>query len=199
MKLINYNFNIKKLARIISDIRGYVILIIPLFIIINYFTTGGNNFVELTLLCLIFAAFLPFTAILMWIKNKNLDVDVSNKDERIFPLLIGVISSLMGVITLFIANAPIVIIAFMFCYFTTTLLILFITYFWKISVHAVGFAGITAAITYVFGYLGLLFGLPLLLVMWSRIYLQKHTPAQVVVGAVTSLVFTWAQFAILLS
>lgn len=199
MKLINYNFNIKELARIISDIRGYVILIIPLFIIINYFTTGGNNFVELTLLCLIFAAFLPFTAILMWIKNKNLDVDVSNKDERIFPLLIGVISSLMGVITLFIANAPIVIIAFMFCYFTTTLLILFITYFWKISVHAVGFAGITAAITYVFGYLGLLFGLPLLLVMWSRIYLQKHTPAQVVVGAVTSLVFTWAQFAILLS
>lgn len=199
MKLINYNFNIKELARIISDIRGYVILVIPLFIIINYFTTGGNNFLELTLLCLIFAAFLPFTAILMWIKNKNLDVDVSNKDERIFPLLIGVICSLMGVITLFIANAPIVTIAFMFCYFTTTLLILFITYFWKISVHAVGFAGITAAITYVFGYLGLLFGLPLLLVMWSRIYLQKHTPAQVVVGAVTSLVFTWAQFAILLS
>lgn len=199
MKLINYNFNIKELARIISDIRGYVVLIIPLFIIINYFTTGGNNFLELTLLCLIFAAFLPFIAILMWIKNKNLDVDVSNKDERIFPLLIGVISSLMGVITLFIANAPTVIIAFMFCYFTTTLLILFITYFWKISVHAMGFAGITAAITYVFGYLGLLFGLPLLLVMWSRIYLQKHTPAQVIVGALTSLVFTWAQFAILLS
>jgi membrane-associated phospholipid phosphatase len=199
MKLISYNFNIKRIAQIISDIRGYVILIIPLFIVFNYFTTSGKNFLELTILCLIFAAFLPFTAILMWIKNKNLDLDVSNKDERIFPLVIGIISSFMGVVTLFIANAPAVIIVFMFCYFTTTLLILSITYFWKISVHAMGFAGITAAITYVFGYLGLFLGFPLILVMWSRIYLQKHTPAQVVVGAATSLVFTWAQFTILLS
>ncbi len=199
MKLINYNFNIRELARIISDVRGYAILSIPIFIIFNYFTTCGNKFLELTFLCLIFVTFLPFTAILMWIKYKNLDLDFSNKDERIFPLLIGIMSSFMGVIVLSIANAPAVIIVLMFCYLTTTLLTLFITYFWKISVHAIGVAGLTAAISYVFGYLGLLFGPPLLLVMWSRIYLQKHTPAQVVAGAATSLIFTWTQFTILLS
>ena len=199
MKFINYSFNVRELARIISDIRGYLILIIPIFILFNYFVTDGNNFLELTLLCLIFTAFIPFTAILMWIKSKNLDLDISNKNERVFPLTIGIISSFIGVIVLFIVNAPDIITVLMFCYLTTILLILFITYFWKISIHAMGVAGITVVITYFFGYLGLLCGVPLILVMWSRVYLQKHTPAQVVVGAATSLILTWTQFTIFLS
>jgi len=199
MRLVTLNLKSKReFAQIISVIVQPLLVTIPVFIIVNYFNVSETNFLMLTLLCLIFATFLPFTAILMWIKSKNLDFDVSNKDERAFPLLFGVISYLIGVIILLIAGAPVVATVLMFCYFSNTLLTILITFFWKISVHAMGVAGPTAAMIYVFGYPGLLFVFPLVMVMWSRTYLNKHTPAQVIVGAATSFIFTWLQFRIFL-
>lgn len=200
MKIVTYNLKLKQeFAQIISSILQPQIFTMYVFIIVTYFITSGNNFFILTLLCLLFAVFLPLITALMWIKSKNLDFDISDKNERIFPLLFGALSYLLGVIMLFIAGAPSVITVLMFCYFSNALLIIFITYFWKISLHSMSIAGPTAAMTYVFGYSGLLLGIPLLMVMWSRIYLNKHTPAQVIVGAVTSFVFTWLQFKILLA
>ncbi len=200
MKLINSGFQFKQdFAQIISDIIQPLLVTIPIFIIVNYSTTSGINFFILTLLCLIFATFLPFTAILMWIKRKNLDLDVSDKNERGFPLFFGVISYLIGVIMLYAIGAPAVATVLMFCYFSSTLLTIIITYFWKISVHSMGIAGPTAAMIYIFGYPGLIFGFPLLMVMWSRIHLNHHTLSQVVVGAFAGFLFTWAQFNILIA
>ena len=199
MKLVNYGLNFKHgFAQVISSLLQPLMFTIYVFIIINYFITGGNNFFILTSLCIIFATFLPFAVTLMWIKSKNLDYDISDKDKRIFPLILGALSYLLGVIILFIAGAPAVITVLMFCYFSNALLIIVITSFWKISLHSMSIAGPTAVMIYVFGYSGFLLGFPLVMVMWSRIYLKKHTPAQVIVGAVTSFIFTWLQFKILL-
>ena len=200
MKVATSNLKYKKeFARIISGFLQPLIVTIPVFTIVSYFTTTGTDFLILTLLCILFSTFLPFIAALMWIKSRNLDFDVSDKDERTFPLLFGACSYLTGVIVLLIMGAPAVITVLMFCYFSNTLLTTFITFFWKISIHSMGIAGPTAAMIYIFGYPGFLFGIPLIMVMWSRIYLHKHTPAQVVVGAVTSLIFTWLQFKIFLA
>ena len=185
-------------ARSVSCLVQPIIITIPVFIILNYFITSGTNFLISTFLCLLFATFLPFTAVWMWIKNKDLDFDITDKDERTFPLLFGVLSYIIGVIMLFIAGAPAAVTLLMFCYFSNALLTIFITFFWKISLHSMGVAGPTAAMIYIFGYPGILFVFPLLIVMWSRIYLNKHTPAQVVVGAITGFAFTWLQFKIFL-
>ena len=199
MRFINSNIEPKyDFARSISSLVQPIIITIPVFIILNYFVTGGTNFLIFTLLSLLFATVLPFTAVWMWVKNKDLDFDITDKDERTLPLLFGVVSYLIGVIILFIAGAPAAVTVLMFCYFSNALLTLFITFFWKISLHSMGVAGPTAAMVYIFGYPGLLFLFPLLMVMWSRIYLNKHTPAQVVVGAVSGFVFTWLQFWIFL-
>ena len=200
MKLINHSLDLKQgSAQAISDIiLQPQIFTMYVFIVVTYFITGGNNFFILTLLCILFATFLPLISSLKWIKSKNLDSDISNKDERIFPLILVALSYLLGVIILFIAGAPIVITVLMFCYFSNALLTICITYFWKISLHSMSIAGPAAAMTYIFGYPGLLLSIPLIMVMWSRIYLNKHTPAQVIVGAVTSFVLTWIQFKILL-
>jgi len=199
MKLAAYNPKVKQgIAQVISNLLQPQIFTMYVFIIVTYFITGGNNFFILTLLCLLFAAFLPLMAALKWIKSKNLDYDISDKDERTFPLLFGAISYLLGVIILFIAGAPAVITVLMFCYFSNALLIILITFFWKISLHSMSIAGPSAAMTYIFGYPGLLLAFPLIMVMWSRVHLNKHTLAQVIVGAVTSFIFTWLQFKILL-
>ena len=199
MRFINSNIEPKyDFARSISSLVQPIIITIPVFIILNYFVTGETNFLIFTLLSLLFATVLPFTAVWIWIKNKDLDFDITDKDERTFPLLFGIVSYFIGVIILFIAGAPAAVTVLMFCYFSNALLTLFITFFWKISLHSMGVAGPTAAMVYIFGYSGLLFLFPLVMVMWSRIYLNKHTPAQVVVGAVSGFVFTWLQFWIFL-
>ncbi|HEX3014542.1 MAG TPA: PAP2 family protein, partial [Methanobacterium sp.] len=184
MKSVASNFKFKhEFAKIISNIVQPVIVTIPVFIIINYFAAGPNNFLISTLICLLFGTFLPLTAALMWIKSKNLDLDVSNKDERTFPLLFGAISYIIGIIMLFTVGAPTVAAILMLCYLSNIILTIFVTFFWKISVHSMGIAGPAAAIICIFGYPGLLFGFPLIMVMWSRVYLNQHTPAQVIVGA----------------
>jgi len=198
MKNVNLNFKSKKwFGEAISLILQPLIITIPVFIIASYFTVSGSSFYILTFLCLIFATFLPFITTVMWIKKNNLDLDISDKNHRKIPLLLGTTFYLIGTAVLFVLGAPTVITVLMFCYFSNTLLSLIITIFWKISIHSMGIAGPTAAMTYILGYPGLLFGIPLIMVMWSRIYLKKHTKAQVVIGAVTSFIFTWLQFKIL--
>ena len=197
MKFTNYNIEPKyDFAKYISNLVQPIIITIPVFIILNYFITGGTNFLIFTIISLLFAAFLPFTSVWMWIKNRDIDFDITDKDERTFPLLFGVASYLIGAIVLFIAGAPPAVTVLMFCYFSSTLLTIFITFFWKISLHSMGIAGPAAAMIYVFGSPGLLFLFPLFMVMWSRIYLNKHTLAQVVAGAIMGFVSTWLQFKI---
>jgi membrane-associated phospholipid phosphatase len=199
MRFINSNFEPKyDFARSISRLVQPIIITIPIFVILNYFVTGGTGFLIFTLICLLFATFLPFTAVWMWIKNRDLDLDITDKDERTFPLLFGVLSYIIGTVILFIAGAPAAVTVLMFCYFSNALLTIFITFFWKISLHSMGIAGPTAAMVYVFGSSGLLFLFPLFMVMWSRLYLNKHTLAQVVAGAISGFVFTWLQFKIFL-
>lgn len=200
MKLVTYDFKLKQdFAQIVSNTIQPIIVTIPVFVLINYFASSGSTFLMSTAICLLFGTFLPLTAGLMWIKSKNLDLDVSNKDDRAFPLLIGASSYIIGVIMLFIAGAPSVAAILMLCYLTNIILTLFVTFFWKISVHSMGIAGPAAAIIYIFGYPGLLFGFPIVMVMWSRVYLKQHTPAQVIIGAITSFAVTWLQFKIFLT
>ena len=186
-------------AGFISAITHPPLVAIPVFILINYFILGWNNFLLITLVCLIFGTFLPVITALFWIKKRNIDIDITNRVERTFPLIYAIISYLIGVIVLYAAGAPLVTTVLMFCYFSNTLIVLFINHFWKISIHAMGVAGPTAALIYVFGYSGILFGLTIPFVMWSRVYLKKHNIPQVLAGAAYGLIVTGLQFYLLIS
>ena len=73
-----------------------------------------------------------------------------------------------------------------------------ITLYWKISIHAVGVIGPTMALSYAFWPWGLLFILVLPPIVWSRYVLKKHTPAQLVAGALVGFVITGTVFLLLL-
>jgi hypothetical protein len=77
------------------------------------------------------------------------------KEDRTSPLLMAIISYLMGVIVLHTVHAPPITTALMFCYFSNTIIVLLISKYWKISIHSLGVAGPSAAIIYVFGVIGL--------------------------------------------
>jgi membrane-associated phospholipid phosphatase len=183
----------KKFAKIISTITQPPLVSIPTFAVINFFLLGAGNSIVITMICLIFGAFLPVLTSLILIKKMKIDLDITDRTKRTLPLLFAVGSYITGFFVLYIINAPGPTTALMFIYFTNTLTILFINRSWKISIHAMGVAGPTAALTYVFGFPGIIFGLIIPLVMWSRVELGKHTVLQVFVGALLGLIITAVQ------
>lgn len=86
----------------------------------------------------------------------------------------------------------------MFCYGTNTLIVFFINLKWKISVHAMGVTGPTTALL-LFNPLGFLMGLIAPLVMWNRVVLNKHSPNQVLAGAICGYLLTFIQMCLLLN
>ncbi len=188
----------KRSARLISNITQPPIVSIPTFAIINYVLLGFNNSVVITIICWIFGAFLPITTSLILIKKMHTDIDITDRTKRTLPLFFAVCSYLIGFFVLLSMGAPALTTTLMLIYSSNTLIILFINLSWKISIHTMGVAGPTVALTYLFGFPGLLFGLLIPLVMWSRVKLKKHTISQVLAGGIAGLILTYVQLYIIL-
>ncbi|HMK47022.1 MAG TPA: hypothetical protein VK436_10395 [Methanocella sp.] len=187
----------EKIARLISNAAQAPVPAIPAFLLINYFSTSFDRFLLITTISLLFASLLPVLVVELWSQMKGLDRDISRREERTAPLLIIIAVYLAGTAILYLVGAPLLAIILMFCYFSNTLVVLLITLFWKISIHSMGVSGPITALIFVFGVPGTLPMLILPFVMWSRVYLKKHTVAQVCVGALLGFVLTAAQFYLL--
>jgi membrane-associated phospholipid phosphatase len=181
------------IAKFVSSITHPPLVSIPVFIIMNYLLLGSSNFINVTIICLIFGAFLPIITSLILIKKMDTDIDITDRTKRTLPLFFAVCSYFIGFIVLYIVQAPSITTILMFIYSSNTLIILFINLYWKISIHAMGVAGPTAAFIYAFGFPGLIIGLLIPFVMWSRVKLKKHTIGQVIAGTVLGLILTSIQ------
>ncbi|MHB1686260.1 MAG: PAP2 family protein [Ignavibacteriaceae bacterium] len=136
--------------------------------------------------------------VLMRKKGRLADIDASIKEERTIPFLIAELFYLAGLIILILYKINLISIAFWFCYISNTFIIVFINKQWKISVHAMGASGPTAALIFIFGWSGL-FMLPVvLLVGWSRIKLKCHTFSQVIAAALLGFLSTYFQIYLIL-
>ncbi len=182
-----------EIAKYISFIAHPPIISVPTFIVINLHFLGLIHSVSIIVICAVFGAFIPVFTSLVLIKKMGTDLDITDRTKRTMPLLLAIISYSIGFLILLFVNAPPVTTVLMFCYVTNTIAILFINFKWKISIHAMGIAGPTAVLTYVFGLSGVFFGLIILIVMWSRVTLKKHTISQVLAGAVLGLFLTAIQ------
>lgn len=203
-KFSNMSENSKiKLAEFISNVTYPTIISIPVFILINIYLLNLHDFVIITSVCVFFAGILPILLVLWWLKSKNgndveIDMDIPERTERNFPLIMVITSYAIGVIVLYLLNAPLITTILMFCYFSNTLAVFFINLRWKISIHAMGIAGPATVLIYVFGLIGVIFSLIIPVVMWSRIYLKEHTLSQAIMGAALGFFATAAQIYIII-
>ena len=191
-----------KIADTISIFTNPPIITIPLFTLICIilacdgvpFTSGFSfdwtQFLITELISIIFASVLPLAITLYWAKKLNTDKDISNREDRFVPLIVGILSYLVGfaiALTLGVSNFLTVLIL---CYAVNTFIVLLITYKWKISIHTTGLTGPVAALIMLLGPLGAIVGLLYPVLIWSRFTLKKHTMAQAIAGGVFGLVMT---------
>lgn len=192
------NSSQETLANFISTVTNPPFVAIPVFLIINYTLLYGGDWLWFSAISIFFVSILPIITSSLWIKKKNLEVDMPRRQDRIYPLLLVIVSYIIGVAVLYILGAPSLTTVLMICYLNNTIIVLLFSLYWKISIHAMGIAGPATAIIYLFGWYGLLFSLLVPLVLWSRLYLKRHTPAQLIAGTVLGYLLTAVQIYLLI-
>lgn len=155
---------------------------------------SGNNTYVVLYVSYLFGFILPIIMFIYLRKHgRIINSDAVIKEERIFPFTMGILFYTGGFIVFLANHVSPVTLSLWFCYISNTIIVIFITHYWKISAHMLGISGPLAALTYVLGWYGLLFSLLLIGVGWSRLYLKVHTPAQVLAGALMGFGSTYIQ------
>lgn len=189
MNLDEYSFTVSFnfLAELISALTHTPLFAIFVFLVLGFYLSP-HEFLVVGGVGAFFGGVLPLAICCLYAMSKNVDFDIPNRMDRAIPLLIVIPSYLVGLIVLYGVSAPVVICVLMFGYFIVAFLVVLISFYWKISLHVMGIAGPSVVLAYVFGLPGLVFGLILVpLVMWSRVYLGRHTVLQVIIGALMGL------------
>ncbi len=172
----------EKLAKVVSLIFGFPLIIFLMFY--GHFLSGLNGMqgtIMLSLLVL-FEMIIPLAILIILMKNGLIsDIDIVNRKERILPfLLITVCFSIAVILCKQFGNE--FIFQFQLTLFMTMLASFAITLFWKISLH-MGIATITSLFLFIFsGVKTLPFALIIPLMYWARLFLKRHTHAQLIAG-----------------
>ena len=186
-------------ATAISNVTSPSIIALFTFVLVNYAVSSRLSFVGLTVLTTLFAAVVPLWILLAWIRTRARYADNAAEAGRWCWVAASTVSYFFGTAVLLLIRAPPLIAVVAFGYGTCMLVMLIINLRWKISVHTMGIAVPTAVLAFVFGAWGLTCGLLLPPVIWSRVYLKKHTIAQALAGALVSFVLMALILVLLLS
>lgn len=185
-----------KIAKAISTFTNPPIICIPLFFIICLvlsFENGIfnlNKFIALEVISLVFASVLPMAIIVFWAKKLNTDSDISNREDRFTPLVVGIVCYFIGFLICLFTKQESFLTVLLLCYSINTGVVLLITTRWKISVHTTGLSGPVGALILLLGPLGAVLGVLYPILIWSRVTLNKHTLSQAICGGVQGFFLT---------
>lgn len=116
------------------------------------------------------------------------DLHMNTTQERRLPYLVSVAGAVGAALLISIFNGPDLLICLSVFSVVELGLFAIINSSWKISIHAASIAAATVIVGLVFGPMYGLLLLPLVaLVSWVRLYLRRHTPAQVTAGLALGL------------
>jgi len=189
----------RELARSLSTIFNPFLTAFALFVILAHIGAKDTlDFWRLLFVSTFFVSVGPMLYV-FWLNatDRISDLDMSVRAERELVFTAFVVFDFFGVAALWLIHAPRLMIAAMLGYLVSTLVVQYITRYWKISTHAIGITAPLAALTIIYGRQPLPFMVLVPMVCWARVYLKAHTVAQVAAGcalAVTTTAFFFSLF-----
>lgn len=178
----------KNLAKIISRIFDFYTWF-SLLLLVAIFKTGlGQNQIAilLPLLSTIDVAGPVIGFKLLMKSGKISDLDVTKRSERYLWFLLVNALLLVGTIFAFLFGNQLFFILHLVA-FILGLTILGITFFYKISAHILMAFGALFIINFLYGGKFIWAFLLTIPIIFARLYLKKHTPSQILAGAVVGL------------
>jgi hypothetical protein len=105
-----------------------------------------------------------------------------SRHERFRSFVVGTVSASAGLALLVALSAPPVIVGLAIVVVIQTLILFGITLLWQVSVHGAAAAMLAAVGTMLIGPAASMLVVLVPVVAWARLRLDRHTPAQIVVG-----------------
>lgn len=183
------------LARVFSTVCNPFLTSLALFVILADISARSTpDFWVLLFNSTFFTSIGPMLFVFyLYATGKISDLDMSIRAEREKVFVAFVIFFALGTIDLWIIGAPRILTATMAAFTASSLIVQWITHYWKISTHALGITAPLVALTVLYGTRPLPFLILIPIVGWARVYLKAHTILQVIAGtalaAVSTLVF----------
>jgi membrane-associated phospholipid phosphatase len=182
----------RDLARILSTIFNPFLTAFALFVILALIGAEDTwEFWRLLFISTFFTSIGPMLYVFwLYATDRISDLDMSVRIEREMVFTAFVIFYSVGAAALWVAHAPRLMIAAMLGYLVSTLIVQYITRYWKISTHALGITAPLTALTLIYGRQPLPFMVLIPMVCWARVYLRAHTIMQVVAGVALAIATT---------
>src|SRR3990172_4347336 len=143
---------------------------------------------------------LPMALLLFWgvRSGKYSDASVSIREQRTSIYAVGGTCLVVLLAVLIIGNAPVVIIACLISAVIATALGYWINRYTKLSLHSAAMAGCTAVLLWTAPLIGVIMAVFAPLVGWARIRLKHHTPVQILIGWMVSMICVFVVFRLML-
>jgi hypothetical protein len=172
-------------ARLVSDIVSppvvWAVLALPVAL---QYSRSPQNAIFWALLYGFFISLLPIVYVAYQVKRGNItDIHMKERRERFRPLLVSIVCTMIVWWLLKVLGAPRAFPLLAMLSLIQIGVIAMITLVWQVSMHMMSIAGAVVVIGGLFSTGTAFMVLPLVpLVAAARLNLQRHTPAQVVVG-----------------
>ncbi|PPH61970.1 phosphoesterase PA-phosphatase, partial [Rathayibacter rathayi] len=137
-------------------------------------------------LAALFVGAVPYLIIRLLLRSGRIHGDhhIPDRRERALPIGLALVSIVVGLVLLALLGAPAAVTTFGVVTVAVVLAVGLVTLVWKLSGHAAVVATCAVVVLIGYGPLSLLISVPIVLwVLWSRVRLGAHTPAQVLAGA----------------
>lgn len=192
--------NADKLAEVVSYVFHPLLVVIPTLVIamVRLGSTLGQA-IFWTVLSIAIVN-LPMALLLLWgvRSGKYTDASVSVREQRTSIYAVGGACLVILLAILIIGKAPVVIIACLISAVIATALGYWVNRYTKLSLHSAAMAGCTAVLLWTAPLIGVIMAVFAPLVGWARIRLKHHTPVQILIGWMVSMICVFVVFQLML-
>ena len=189
-----------RIARLVSHIFHPLVVVIPT-LVIAMIRLGSTIWEAIFWTVLSIAIVnLPMALLLFWgvRSGKYSDASVSIGEQRTSIYAVGGICLVILLAVLIIGKAPVIIIACLVSAVIATVLGYVINRYTKLSLHSAAMAGCTAVLLWTAPLIGIIMAVCAPLVGWARIRLKHHTPVQILIGWMVSMICVFVVFRLML-
>src|SRR5574341_751133 len=189
-----------RFAELVSYVFHPLLVVIPTLVIAM--TRLGSTLLEAIFWTILAIAIvnLPMALLLYWgvRSGKYTDASVSIREQRTSIYAVGGTCLVILLVVLIIGKAPVVIIACLASAVIATALGYWINRYTKLSLHSAAMAGCTAVLLWTAPLVGVIMAIFAPLVGWARIRLKHHTPVQILIGWMLSMICVFVVFQLML-
>ncbi|WP_145962518.1 hypothetical protein [Bellilinea caldifistulae] len=189
-----------KLAEVVSYVFHPLLVVIPTLVIamVRLGSTLGQA-IFWTVLSIV-SVNVPMAILLFWgvRSGKYSDASVSIREQRTSIYAVGGACLVILLAVLIIGKAPVIIIACLISAVIATAIGYWVNRHTKLSLHSAAMAGCTAVLLWTVPLIGVIMAVFAPLVGWARIRLKHHTPVQILIGWMVSMICVFVVFQLML-